>query len=103
MAAIWIAVVDIAVPIVSSYWVYAQATLLGLMGMVVMTMAVQYGVTRMPVQRSAVILLFELVAGAISAQLLTNEIVLPQEWWGGGLILVAGYLAARREEVSANV
>lgn len=103
MAAIWIAVVDIAVPTVSSYWVYAQATLLGLLGMVVMTMAVQYGVTRMPVQRSAVILLFELVAGAVSAQLLTNEIVLPQEWWGGGLILVAGYLAARREEVPADV
>jgi len=103
MAAIWIAVVDIAVPAVSSYWVYAQATLLGLMGMVVMTMAVQYGVTRMPVQRSAVILLFELIAGAISAQLLTNEIVLPQEWWGGGLILVAGYLAARREGVPADV
>ena len=103
MAAIWIAVVDIAVPTVNSYWVYGQATLLGLMGMVVMTMAVQYGVTRMPVQRSAVILLFELVAGAVSAQLLTNEIVLPQEWWGGGLILVAGYLAARREEVPADV
>jgi len=103
MAVIWIAVVDIALPAVSSHWVYAQATLLGLLGMVVMTMAVQYGVTRMPVQRSAVILLFELVAGAVSAQLLTNEIVLPQEWWGGGLILVAGYLAARREEIPADV
>jgi len=103
MAAAWIALVDIAVPVVDSSWVYAQAALLGLAGMVVMTMAVQYGVARMPVQRSAVILLFELVAGAISAQLLTNEVVLPQEWWGGGLILVAGYLAARREEAINDV
>jgi len=98
MAAIWIVVVDIAVPNVSSNWAYVQAGLLGCVAMVVMTMAVQYGVTRMPVQRSAVILLFELVAGALSAQLLTNEVVLLQEWWGGGLILAAGYLAARREE-----
>jgi len=103
MAAIWIAVIDVAVPVVDSGWVYAQAALLGLAGMVLMTMAVQYGVARMPVQRSAVILLFELVAGAISAQLLTNEVVLPQEWWGGGLILIAGYLAARREEVGRDV
>jgi len=102
MAAVWIALVDISVPVVSSSWVYVQVSLLGLVGMVVMTMAVQYGVTRMPVQRSAVILLFELVAGAVSAQLLTNEVVLPQEWWGGGLILVAGYLAARREEVKVD-
>ncbi|MCK4743215.1 MAG: DMT family transporter [Sulfuriflexus sp.] len=103
MAAVWIAVVDIAIPTVGSSWVYGQAILLGFAGMVVMTMAVQYGVTRMPVQRSAVILLFELVAGAVSAQLLTNEIVLPQEWWGGGLILIAGYLAARREEAPVDV
>lgn len=102
MAVVWIMVVDLTAPVVSSNWVYGQAALLGLVGMVVMTMAVQYGVTRMPVQRSAVILLFELVAGAVSAQLLTNEIVLPQEWWGGGLILVAGYLAARRSEETAN-
>jgi len=98
LAIAWILILDIAVPVVTSTWVYAQTALLGLIGMVVMTMAVQYGVSRMPVSRSAVILLFELVAGALSAQLLTNEVVLLQEWVGGGLILVAGYLAARRED-----
>ncbi len=97
LAGIWIISLDIAVPVVTSNWVYLHVVLLGLIGMVVMTLAVQYGVSRMPVSRSAVILLFELVAGAISAQLLTNEQVLPQEWLGGGLILLAGYLAARRE------
>jgi drug/metabolite transporter (DMT)-like permease len=63
-------------------------------GMIVMTLAVQYGVTQMPVHRSAVILLFEIVAGAVSAQLLTDEIVLLREWFGGALILAAAYLSA---------
>lgn len=98
LAIVWILLLDIQIPTVTSNWVYLQVSMLGLLGMVVMTMAVQYGVSRMPVSRSAVILLFELVAGALSAQLLTNEVVLPQEWLGGGLILIAGYLAARREE-----
>ena len=98
LAAAWIVSLDVSLPVVSSSWVYVQVSLLGLIGMVIMTLAVQYGVSRMPVSRSAVILLFELVAGAVSAQLLTNEVVLPQEWLGGGLILLAGYLAARRED-----
>ena len=103
LAICWILMLDVPIPVVNSNWVYAQAALLGLAGMVLMTLAVQYGVSRMPVQRSAVILLFELVAGAASAQLLTNEIVLPQEWLGGSLILLAGYLAARREDSDHHV
>lgn len=75
---------------------YLWAALLGIGGIVVMTLTVQYGVTHLPVQRSAVILLFELVAGAISAQLLVDEPVLLKEWLGGGLIVLAGYIAARR-------
>lgn len=66
-------------------------------GMVVMTLAVQYGVTHMPVHRSAVILLFEIVVGAASAQLLTDETLLLREWLGGLLIMVAAYLSAREE------
>ena len=49
----------------------------------------------MPVHRSAVILLFELVAGAVSSQLLTDELVLLREWIGGGMIIMAAWLAAR--------
>jgi drug/metabolite transporter (DMT)-like permease len=60
-----------------------------------MSLTVTYGVSRMPVHRSAVILLFELVAGALSSQLLTDETVLPREWLGGLLIVTAAYLAAR--------
>jgi len=73
------------------------ALLLGAVMMVVMTLAVGYGVTHLPVQRSAVILLFELVVGAVSAQLLTDEVVHAQEWWGGALVIATAYLAARRQ------
>ncbi|MDH5180050.1 MAG: DMT family transporter [Gammaproteobacteria bacterium] len=65
--------------------------------MVIMTTAVQYGVTNMPVHRSAVILLFELVVGAISASLLTHEKILPQEWLGGALVVAAAYLSVRKQ------
>jgi len=75
--------------------VYLGAVALGLCGFLLMTVSVQYGVTRMPVHRSAVILLFELIAGALSSLLLTDETVLPREWAGGGLIIVAAWLAAR--------
>ena len=43
----------------------------------------------------AVLALVELVAGAISQQLLTNEVVSLREWAGGVLIIVGAYLAAR--------
>ena len=42
--------------------------------------------------------LIELVAGAISQQLLTDEVVTLREWVGGGLIVVGAYLAARAFE-----
>ena len=60
-----------------------------------MTVLVQYGVSYMPVHRSAVILLFELVAGAVSQQLLTDEILSQREWIGGAIIVTAAYLSAR--------
>ena len=44
---------------------------------------------------AAVILLFELVAGAVSSQLLTDETVLMREWVGGGMIILAAWLAAQ--------
>lgn len=72
----------------------------GIFGILFMTLFVQYGVTHMPVQRSAVILLFELVAGAISQQLLTDEKLLLQEWAGGVLIVTAALLASRAPDKS---
>jgi len=53
-------------------------------------------VLHMPVQRSAVILLFEIVAGAVSAMWLTDERMSPAEWAGGTLVVLAAWLSARR-------
>ena len=97
LAVLWLWLGEQGLPVVSGE-TYLWAALLGIGGIVVMTLTVQYGVTHMPIQRSAVILLFELVAGAISAQLLADEPVLLREWLGGGLIVLAGYMAARRSE-----
>ena len=71
---------------------------LGVGGFMLSTLAVVYGVTHMPVQRSAVIMLFELVVGAASAWLLASEIVSIQEWLGGVLILTAAVIAILQED-----
>ena len=93
VAAVWILLSHTSVPDVSG-GVLLAAVALGLFGFLVMTLTVLYGVTHMPVHRSAVILLFELVVGAVSALLLTDEIVLYREWLGGFMIVTAAYMAA---------
>jgi len=96
VAALWILVVQAPLPDVQlSTWL--GAAMLGWLGFLVMTVTVIYGVSHMPVHRSAVILLFELVVGAVSSLLLTSEQVQNQEWLGGGLILTAAYLAAHAQ------
>ena len=77
--------------------VIAGAWLLGAIAMTLMNIAVVYGVTNMPVHRSAIILLFEIVGGAISSILLTNEVIQLREWIGGGLVMLAAYLTAIRQ------
>ncbi len=94
VASLWIWLSSTAFPAVAG-GVLLAAVLLGLCGFLVMTLSVLYGVTRMPLHRSAVILLFELVVGAISALLLTDEMVLPKEWLGGFMVVTAAALAAR--------
>ena len=66
----------------------------GGIGMLAMTYTAQYGVTHLPVHRSAVIFLFEIVAGAVSAALLTNEVVTAKEWVGGGMVILAAWITA---------
>ncbi|NIO43359.1 MAG: EamA family transporter [Burkholderiales bacterium] len=94
LAAILIALLRVPVPDVTVP-VTVAALVLGALGISVMTVLVQYGVTRIPIHRSAVILLFELVAGALSQQLLTDEVMTFVEWFGGGLIVLAAYLSAK--------
>ena len=74
--------------------VMVWAWLLGAFIMTLMNISVVYGVTHMPVHRSAIILLFEIVVGAASALLLTDEVVQVREWLGGSLVMLAAYLTA---------
>ena len=57
--------------------------------LVTMSLALQYGLSRMPANRAIVILLFELVVAAIAAWLLAGETMRPQDWIGGALIVAA--------------
>lgn len=66
----------------------------GGLGMLAMTYTAQYGVTHLPVHRSAVIFLFEIVVGAISAAILANEITTAREWLGGVMVVMAAWLTA---------
>jgi len=77
--------------------VIAGAWILGAVAMTMMSVAVFYGVTNMPVHRSAIILLFEIVVGAVSSLLLTNEVIELREWIGGLLVMLAAYLTATRQ------
>ncbi len=57
-----------------------------------MSLALQYGLSRLPANRAIVILLFELVVAAIAAYVLAGEVMRPQDWLGGALIATATYL-----------
>jgi drug/metabolite transporter (DMT)-like permease len=72
------------------------ALLIGMTVMGGMTWLVVYGVTHMPVHRSAIILLFEVVAATVSTYLLTDERMSTREWIGGIAVIVAAYLSARQ-------
>ena len=60
------------------------------------TVAVQFGVARMPVGTSAVIMPFEVIVGALSAWWLAGEMPTLLEWFGGVLILAAALLQITR-------
>jgi len=62
--------------------------------MPVMTWTAQYGATHLPLHRSSVIFLVEVVAGAVSAALLTDETIGLREWLGGAMVLLAAMLIA---------
>jgi len=57
--------------------------------LVAMSLALQYGLARMPANRAIVILLFELVVAAFAAYFLAGETLRVQDWIGGGFIVAA--------------
>ncbi|AGA90901.1 DMT(drug/metabolite transporter) superfamily permease [Thioflavicoccus mobilis 8321] len=76
--------------------------LVGVLWMTTMIAAVQYGVSRLPVQRSSVLLLFELIVGAASAALIAREMLSAWEILGGLFIILAGLAVARTREPTAS-
>ncbi|NOZ51555.1 MAG: DMT family transporter [Gammaproteobacteria bacterium] len=101
VATVWILATDHALPAAEGH-VFFWTMLIGVVMVFIVTFAVQYGVMHMPVYLSAIILLFELVAGAISSQLLSDEVIGMAEWLGGGMIMLAAYLSARSLMHSSN-
>ncbi|AOK29404.1 MULTISPECIES: DMT family transporter [Burkholderia] len=58
-------------------------------------MLVQYGLSRVPANRAAIIMLFEILITALSAWLFANEAPSAREWAGGLCIVVATLLSSR--------
>ena len=75
---------------------YVYALVMGIVLLGGMTWSIVYGVTHMPVHRSAIILLFEVVVAGISTYLLTEERMGMLEWVGGLAVMLGAYLAARQ-------
>ncbi len=66
---------------------------LGVFGVTTMTFAVQYGVSRLPLYKSSIILVFEVVVTIISSLWLTQEQLLHLAPYGALLIVVAAIIA----------
>jgi drug/metabolite transporter (DMT)-like permease len=63
--------------------------------LVIMSLALQYGLSRMPANRAIVILLSELVVATVASYYLAGETLRPQDAVGGVLIVAASLLSGR--------
>ncbi len=66
--------------------------------MFVMTWMAQYGVTHLPIRISSIIFLLEILAGALSAVWLTNEVIHERELIGGIFIVIAGIVSVWKKQ-----
>lgn len=90
VSVLWLGLNQASIPVLTM----GTATVLLFMGgggVVSMTLAVQYGIRKLPLYRSATLLLFEVLVGAISAHWLSDERMGLVEWLGGSLILLGAY------------
>lgn len=93
----------------SSNWAPAldasSYVLVVVLGIVILAtnLAVQYGLSQTTATQAIVILLFELVVGAIGAYFLANEVMTTREWLGGALIVAASLLSGRLGDQPAPV
>lgn len=77
---------------------YLGAALLGTLGFYIAAVSLYFGLARMPIQRSVVLLLMELVVGGVSSTWLAGEWLSLRELMGGAMIILAGYLVVYWEE-----
>lgn len=103
--AVWIGVALIAfgyslfladLPVLSDVSANTFLLLMGV-GLIVFALSVivQYGLTHTPANRAIVIMLVELVAAAVAAYFLTDEVMALREWLGGAMIVSASLLSAK--------
>lgn len=67
------------------------------LALLAMSLALQFGLSRVPANRAIVILLFELVVAAVASYFLTGERMRVQDWIGGGLIVMASLASGLRK------
>lgn len=101
IALLWIVLSDHHFPVVGTT-VWSYAVILGVFGIVLMSLSVQYGVTHMPVYRSAIILLFEIPVTAVSVYFLAGDKLTMMEWVGGIIVISSGWLIARTGRVDGK-
>lgn len=103
VSALWLAVGGGSWSVPHAAW--PEWLVLALLGLVMfaITVIIQYGITRVPANTAIVLFLFELVAGAVSSALLSEETLRPQDWLGGALIVAASLVAAVRRSAPAGV
>ncbi len=86
------------IPVIAAWLPSAapHALLISIIGIVLLVTSVtlQYGLTKVSANRAAVILLFELIVAAIAAHYLADEVTRTQDWVGGAMIVGAGFIAA---------
>jgi drug/metabolite transporter (DMT)-like permease len=83
--------------IVESRWTLVAGIAIAL---VAMSLALQYGLARMPANRAIVILLFELVVATIAAYFLAGETLRLQDGIGGALIVAASLASGRMQKTT---
>ncbi|MGE5095278.1 MAG: EamA family transporter [Betaproteobacteria bacterium] len=69
--------------------------------LVAMSYSLQYGLSRMAANRAIVILLSELVIAAFAAYFLAGEMLRPQDWIAGALIIPASLVSAAKPPEAA--
>lgn len=84
------AALALGAPFSAPWWALPAALAVGLIWLSSMIAATQFGISNLPLQRSSLLLLFELVVGAASAAILAGEALSATELLGGACIVLTG-------------